>query len=74
MFLKIDNERATLFVQQVANGHEDADMYVTGPDGSFITYGDRLAYLDKSESNLKANLPPAVVNKILADINEGDTA
>lgn len=74
MFGELERHRARLFVQQIANKHSDDDVFeLRPPDGKAITYAERVKELDEVEENLKAGLPPAVVEAIQGNTTNGKT-
>jgi hypothetical protein len=69
MFQELDVQRARLFVQQIANQHGDDDVFETRPPMNgqvpdIVTYAQRIEELDRFEQNLRAGLPPAVIEAI----------
>lgn len=69
MFGELDTQRARLFVQQIANKHGDDDVFeirppMNGQSSAVITYAQRIEELDKFAENLRAGLPPAIIEAI----------
>jgi len=67
MLGELERHRARLFVQQITNKHSDEDICEVrqeeaGPRS--ITYAERTEELDAFEANLRAGLPPTVLDSI----------